>query len=176
MPAVLTKMALDQLLMAPLFLVVFFFATKTLEGLPHKLPGQDNMCNALPHSASASGDAVQIISPDFVCVEPLACCLHSSGLTWCAEVLREQYVKTVLAGYLLWPLAHTINFKFVPADLRILYVNWYSFVCLPACLCGHATSQVSHNTARAIIHASQKVVNFMTDCLQQLLNADRGPR
>lgn len=39
MPAVFTKMALDQLLMAPLFLVVFFFATKTLEGLPHKLPG-----------------------------------------------------------------------------------------------------------------------------------------
>ncbi|CAL5219254.1 g1050 [Coccomyxa viridis] len=77
MPAVFTKMALDQLLMAPLFLVVFFFATKTLEGLPHKLP----------------------------------------------EVLREQYVKTVLAGYLLWPLAHIINFKFIPADLRILYVN-----------------------------------------------------
>ena len=41
MPAVLSKMALDQLLMAPAFLVVFFFATKTLEGLPHKLPGLD---------------------------------------------------------------------------------------------------------------------------------------
>ena len=35
-------------------------------------------------------------------------------------------MKTVLAGYLLWPLAHIINFKFIPADLRILYVNWYS--------------------------------------------------
>ena len=34
-------------------------------------------------------------------------------------------MKTVLAGYLLWPLAHIINFKFIPADLRILYVNWY---------------------------------------------------
>ena len=57
---------------------MFFFAVKTLEGLPHKLP----------------------------------------------EVLREQYLKTVLVGYLLWPLAHIINFKFIPADLRILYVNW----------------------------------------------------
>lgn len=47
MPAVLTKMALDQLLMAPLFLVVFFFATKTLEGLPHKLPGVDKIWHAL---------------------------------------------------------------------------------------------------------------------------------
>ena len=48
----------------------FFFAVKTLEGLPHKLP----------------------------------------------EVLREQYLKTVLVGYLLWPLAHIINFKFIPTD------------------------------------------------------------
>ncbi|CAK0744581.1 hypothetical protein CVIRNUC_001559 [Coccomyxa viridis] len=77
MTAVLSKMAADQLIMAPIFLIVFFFAVKTLEGLPHKLP----------------------------------------------EVLREQYLKTVLVGYLLWPLAHIINFKFIPTDLRILYVN-----------------------------------------------------
>ena len=55
-------------------------------------------------------------------------------LSWCAEVLREQYVKTVLAGYLLWPLAHIINFKFVPADLRILYVNWYSSLIVLPCM------------------------------------------
>ena len=30
-------MALDQLIMSPLFLVVFFAAVKTLEGQPHKL-------------------------------------------------------------------------------------------------------------------------------------------
>jgi len=38
MKAVLIKMALDQLLMAPLFLVAFFFAILSLEGQPHKLP------------------------------------------------------------------------------------------------------------------------------------------
>lgn len=70
-------MALDQLLMAPAFLVVFFLVTKTLEGHPEKL----------------------------------------------LEVLREKYLKTVLVGYILWPLAHIINFRFVPNDLRILYVN-----------------------------------------------------
>lgn len=77
MQAVLAKMALDQLIMAPIFLVLFFFATKTLEGQPHKL----------------------------------------------METLREKYLKTVLYGYIIWPLAHIINFKFVPNDLRILYVN-----------------------------------------------------
>lgn len=77
MQAVLAKMALDQCIMAPLFLIVFFFATKTLEGQPHKL----------------------------------------------LETLREKYLKTVLIGYIIWPLAHIINFKFVPNDLRILYVN-----------------------------------------------------
>ncbi len=53
-------------------------------------------------------------------------------------MLREQYVKTVLVGYLLWPLAHIINFKFIPTDLRILYVNWYAhlFPILPSM---HAT-------------------------------------
>lgn len=37
MSAVLIKMALDQLVMSPLFLVAFFAAVKTLEGQPHKL-------------------------------------------------------------------------------------------------------------------------------------------
>ncbi len=84
MQAVLTKMALDQCIVAPLFLLVFFFATKTLEGQPHKL----------------------------------------------LETIREKYLKTVLFGYIIWPLAHIINFKFVPNDLRILYVN---FVQVPSC-------------------------------------------
>ena len=53
MPAVLSKMALDQLLMAPAFLVVFFFATKTLEGLPHKLPGLD-IISEVAHLYAAS--------------------------------------------------------------------------------------------------------------------------
>ncbi|BDA41984.1 probable protein SYM1 [Coccomyxa sp. Obi] len=77
MQAVLAKMALDQCIMAPLFLLLFFFATKTLEGQPHKL----------------------------------------------LETIREKYLKTVLIGYIIWPLAHIINFKFVPNNLRILYVN-----------------------------------------------------
>jgi hypothetical protein len=38
-------------------------------------------------------------------------------------ILSEKLVPTVLAGYLLWPLAHLINFKFIPSRHRLLYVN-----------------------------------------------------
>ena len=82
--------------------IIFFFAVKTLEGLPHKLP----------------------------------------------EVLREQYIKTVLVGYLLWPLAHIINFRFIPADLRILYVNWYAALSPPFLL----IKPVAQALARICIH------------------------
>ena len=58
MPAVFTKMALDQLLMAPLFLVVFFFATKTLEGLPHKLPGLQSPSHLKSPSVSVHASGV----------------------------------------------------------------------------------------------------------------------
>lgn len=77
MRAVLAKMALDQLVMSPIFLVIFFTAVKLLEGQLHRL--------------------------------------H--------EVLREKYLKTLAAGYLLWPLALIISFRYVPSDLRILYLN-----------------------------------------------------
>lgn len=87
-------------------------------------------------------------------------------------MLRGQYVKTVLAGYLLWPLAHIINFKFVPADLRILYVNWYSFAGLLSCLCAHAIP-VSHNAALDTAWASEQVIHSVTDYLHQQIMADK---
>lgn len=38
-------------------------------------------------------------------------------------ILDEKLLSTVIAGYALWPLAHVINFKFVPSQHRLLYVN-----------------------------------------------------
>ena len=84
MRAVLVKMALDQLVMSPIFLLIFFTAVKLLEGQVHKL----------------------------------------------REVLREKFLKTLAAGYLLWPLALIISFRYVPTDLRILYLN-----CVQARMC-----------------------------------------
>lgn len=37
--------------------------------------------------------------------------------------LKEKYPTALSANYLLWPLAHLVNFKFVPSSQRILYVN-----------------------------------------------------
>ncbi len=39
------------------------------------------------------------------------------------QVIHDKLVKTVLAGYLVWPAAHVVNFRFVPSDLRVLYIN-----------------------------------------------------
>jgi protein Mpv17 len=38
-------------------------------------------------------------------------------------VLAVKLVPTVLAGYALWPMAHLINFKFIPSNQRLLYIN-----------------------------------------------------
>ena len=29
----------------------------------------------------------------------------------------------MLFGYCVWPAAHVINFRYVPSDLRVLYIN-----------------------------------------------------
>lgn len=37
--------------------------------------------------------------------------------------IQAKLIKTLLANYALWPLAHIINFKFIPSSQRILYIN-----------------------------------------------------
>lgn len=37
--------------------------------------------------------------------------------------IKAKLVKTLLANYAMWPLAHIINFKFIPSKQRILYIN-----------------------------------------------------
>ncbi len=39
------------------------------------------------------------------------------------ETVKEKFVKTLLAGYALWPVAHAINFRFIPTKQRVLYIN-----------------------------------------------------
>lgn len=56
------------------------------------------------------------------------------------EVIREKFLKTILAGYCVWPAAHVINFRFVPSDLRVLYVNGVQ-VCWNMVLCQIAAAK-----------------------------------
>ena len=37
--------------------------------------------------------------------------------------IQRKLLPMLLANYALWPLAHIINFKFVPVQQRILYIN-----------------------------------------------------
>lgn len=37
--------------------------------------------------------------------------------------IKAKLIKTLLANYAMWPLAHIINFKFIPSSQRILYIN-----------------------------------------------------
>ncbi len=43
-------------------------------------------------------------------------------------------MKTVVANYVLWPVAHFINFRFVPSQHRILYNNLVAVCFLAMCL------------------------------------------
>lgn len=76
--AIVTKMALDQLIWAPVFSCVFFTFIRTLEGHPEAA----------------------------------------------LSTIQNELVPTITANYALWPLAHIINFRFVPSQQRILYINF----------------------------------------------------
>ena len=39
------------------------------------------------------------------------------------EKLSKSYIPGLKANYMVWPLVQSINFKFVPLDLRVLVVN-----------------------------------------------------
>ncbi|CAD7695137.1 unnamed protein product [Ostreobium quekettii] len=40
------------------------------------------------------------------------------------STIQSELVPTIVANYALWPLAHLINFRFVPPEQRILYINF----------------------------------------------------
>ena len=69
---------------------------------------------------------------------PIYNCLHSYELCLTLHVavveqghpeaalstIQNELVPTITANYALWPLAHIINFRFVPSQQRILYINF----------------------------------------------------
>ena len=38
--------------------------------------------------------------------------------------MQDKVLPTLLANYAVWPLAHALNFYFVPTEQRILYNNF----------------------------------------------------
>ncbi len=79
----------------------------------------------------------------------LACCFagQSDKIT---QTLKDKFWPTLLAGYAVWPLAHVINFRFIPNSQRVLYINavnvsflvyhttMYNYTCVSRLMCLHA--------------------------------------
>jgi protein Mpv17 len=63
----------------------------------------------------------------------IRCMEGQPDLIW--ATLQSKFVPTLAANYVIWPLAHIINFRFVPSDYRILYNNvvcvaWLTYLSL----------------------------------------------
>lgn len=61
--------------------------------------------------------------------------------------IQEELIPTILSSYVIWPLAHLINFRFVPSQQRILYINavqivWTAFL---SNLAAHGHASMFHH-------------------------------
>lgn len=72
------KVAIDQILWAPIFTVIFFSWIELLQG---------------------------------------------SGLKKLGDKISQDLVRGVTASWKVWPLVHVINFRFIPPQQRLLYIN-----------------------------------------------------
>ncbi|CAN0442903.1 unnamed protein product, partial [Phaeothamnion confervicola] len=39
------------------------------------------------------------------------------------DKVKNDLIKGVVGSWTVWPLAHAINFRFVPTEQRLLYIN-----------------------------------------------------
>lgn len=75
-------------------------------------------------------------APFFSCVFfAFMCCLEGRPQHTMYSI-QKKLIPVLLANYAVWPIAHLINFKFIPSSQRILYINacqvlWSSY--LSAC-------------------------------------------
>lgn len=37
--------------------------------------------------------------------------------------IKNDLIKGVVGSWTVWPIAHTINFRYVPTEQRLLYIN-----------------------------------------------------
>jgi len=59
---------------------------------------------------------------------------------------RAKFLPTMLACYMIWPLAHVVNFALVPSNFRILYINAVSVLWM-AILSARASSAAQDPTS-----------------------------
>ena len=49
--------------------------------------------------------------------------LEGKGIQYVIDKTKNDLVNAVTGSWKVWPLAHTINFRFVPSSQRVLYIN-----------------------------------------------------
>jgi hypothetical protein len=71
--------------------------------------------------------------------------------------IQTKLLPMLLANYAIWPLAHLINFKYVPSQQRILYINcvqvWKLSPALPPRLCTAYSICSPAQTNQQIVHS-----------------------
>lgn len=84
----------------------------------------------MPTRPKATSAILAKMIADQVIWSPLNTCIFYASLAVMEghgadvpTILHDKLLATVVAGYCLWPLAHIVNFKFVPPRNRLLYIN-----------------------------------------------------
>jgi protein Mpv17 len=49
--------------------------------------------------------------------------LEAKGVQYVIDKTKNDLINAVTGSWKVWPLAHTINFRFVPSSQRVLYIN-----------------------------------------------------
>eukprot|EP00850_Spirogloea_muscicola_P001101 SM000004S14971 [mRNA] locus=s4:490039:491613:+ [translate_table: standard] len=120
-PTVLCKVAVEQLTYGPIMnLANMFFIARVIEGGPSS---RDVPIAAMMESCARPN---QRASPSYNAGRPMPAV---------REKIRRDYPSVQINGWRLWPLVSIINYKYVPMNLRALYVNcvaviWTTFLIL----------------------------------------------
>jgi len=49
--------------------------------------------------------------------------LEAKGFAYVVDKVQNELLTQVFGSWKVWPLAHTINFRFIPSSQRVLYIN-----------------------------------------------------
>ena len=49
--------------------------------------------------------------------------LEAKGIQYVVDKVQNELLTSVTGSWKVWPLAHTINFRFIPSSQRVLYIN-----------------------------------------------------